>query len=100
MVTGKSLIGAQIVDNNGDQVVKHGRLVPQLRERAIGAASRETCVEEVVGPMLASDFDIDRMELLVKVTLRCVEQNMDARPTTRQVVEMPSYTEDETSKFL
>ncbi|GKV04551.1 hypothetical protein SLEP1_g16701 [Rubroshorea leprosula] len=83
MVTGESLTGAQIVDNNGDQVVKHGRLVPWLREKVIGAASRETWIEEVAGPMLAYDSDIDKMKLLVKMSLRCVEENMDARPTMR-----------------
>ncbi|GLU04210.1 hypothetical protein SLE2022_213690 [Rubroshorea leprosula] len=94
MVNGKSLIGAQIVDN-GD--LEQGRFVPWLREKVTGATSGETWVEEVAGPTLASNSDIDKMKLLVKVALQCVEGNMDARPTMRQVVEMLSFNEDDTS---
>ncbi|GLT39510.1 hypothetical protein SLA2020_136960 [Shorea laevis] len=93
MVTGKSLIGDQIVDI-GD--LEKERYVPWLRENVTGATSGETWVEEVAGPMLASDSDIDKVKLLVKVALQCAEGNMNARPTMRQVVEMLSFNEDDT----
>ncbi|GLT65959.1 hypothetical protein SLA2020_383550 [Shorea laevis] len=94
MVIRKSLIGDQIVDN-GD--LEQGRFVPRLRENVTEATSAETWVEEVAGPMLASDSDIDKMKLLVKVALQCVKGNMNARPTIRQVVEMLSFNEVDTS---
>ncbi|GLT40194.1 hypothetical protein SLA2020_143470 [Shorea laevis] len=99
MVTGKSLTGAQTVDNV-DQVVEQWRLVPWVREKVNRDVSRNTWIEEVADPMLASDYDLDKMERLVEVALQCVEEEMDARPTMRQVVEMLSDNEDGTSNFV
>ncbi|GKV04549.1 hypothetical protein SLEP1_g16699 [Rubroshorea leprosula] len=99
MLTGKSLTGAQTADNV-DQAVEQWRLVPWVREKANRDISRNTWIEEVADSMLASDYDLDKMERLVKVALQCVEEEMDARPTMRQVVEMLSDNEDGTSNFV
>ena len=41
------------------------------------------------------ESDKDNVELLVKVALQCVEEDKEARPTMRQVVEMLQFHEDD-----
>lgn len=95
MVTGKSPIGFHSLDGGG--VTEHGRLVPWVREKVNGAATRESWMEETVDPLLADDYNVDRMECLVRVALKCVEEDKDSRPTMSQVVQMLLQNE---GKFL
>ncbi|KAK9095814.1 hypothetical protein Sjap_021311 [Stephania japonica] len=45
-------------------------------------------IEQVMDPRADSPYSVAKMEVLVKVALQCVEEEKDARPATRKVVEM------------
>ena len=45
-------------------------------------------LEEIIDPMLEGKYDMDKMETLVWVSLQCVKEDKDERPTMSQVVEM------------
>ncbi|KAI4338175.1 hypothetical protein L6164_016519 [Bauhinia variegata] len=87
MVIGKS----QINDGIGEEGTQHRRLVTWGREekskwsRKLNASS---WAKQLVDPVIGSDFEVDKMEILVLVALECVQEDKDARPTMRQVVEM------------
>ncbi|KAK1584102.1 hypothetical protein Q3G72_029811 [Acer saccharum] len=83
MITGKSPTGTLSVDH-------HGRLVTWVKEKMnTAAATRDhSWVEEILDPSLGCEYDINKMEVLVRVALLCLEDNKDSRPTMRQVVEM------------
>ncbi|KAK1313130.1 putative receptor protein kinase ZmPK1 [Acorus calamus] len=74
MVTGKSHLDPE-------------RLVPWVWEMISGGTT-ETRIEEIVDPDIRSGYDVVKIERLVKVALLCVDEEMNARPTMAQVVEM------------
>ncbi|KAK1313132.1 putative receptor protein kinase ZmPK1 [Acorus calamus] len=63
------------------------RLVPWVREVISGVAT-ETGIEEIMDPYMRSGYDVGQIEKLIKVALLCVDEEMNARPTMAQVVEM------------
>ena len=94
LVTGKRPTGVKMVDDGG--IVEQGRLVTWVREKMNAATRTESWIEEVADPMLElGESDKDNVELLVKVALQCVEEDKEARPTMRQVVEMLQFHEDD-----
>ncbi|KAK1267228.1 putative receptor protein kinase ZmPK1 [Acorus gramineus] len=74
MVTGKSHLDPE-------------RLVPWVWEMISGGTT-ETGIEEIVDPDIRSGYDVVKIEQLIKVALLCVDEEMNARPTMAQVVEM------------
>ncbi|KAK1291092.1 putative receptor protein kinase ZmPK1 [Acorus calamus] len=63
------------------------RLVPWVREVICGVAT-DTGIEEIIDPNMRSGYDVGKIEKLIKVALLCVDEEMNARPTMAQVVEM------------
>ncbi|GLU22082.1 hypothetical protein SLE2022_381790 [Rubroshorea leprosula] len=100
MLTGKSSPGAHAEGRSTDLEQGQKRLVPWMREKINGATSTESWMEEVVDPMLGKDYDMDKMRLLIEVALKSVEEDMHARPTMSQVVEMLSPHDNEASQFF
>ncbi|EXB89237.1 Putative receptor protein kinase ZmPK1 [Morus notabilis] len=94
LVTGRKPTGVQIVIGGGGGTAEHGRLVTWVREKVNGASTTEAWIEEIADPILEGNFDRNEMEVLVKVALQCVEEDKEARPTIRQVVEMLQCHED------
>lgn len=98
-VTGRSSLGFNadnetIVNNEGRGKGFHN-LVTWVREIMCAADAREGRIQEIMDPMIDhTDDDLVKMELLVKVALHCVEEDRDARPTMRQVVEMLLHDEN------
>jgi len=83
MITGKSptMMNIEGVDGEGTY---NGRLITWVREK-----KRSTCwVEEILDPAMGNNYDLSKMEILVRVALDCVEEDRDIRPTMSQVVEM------------
>ncbi|KAF2299249.1 hypothetical protein GH714_031115 [Hevea brasiliensis] len=69
MVTGKSPTSIQI--HNSEGLAEHGsRLVTWVREKMDGDASRDSWLGKILDPMMGTDYDKDKMELLVKVALQ------------------------------
>ncbi|KAK0576947.1 hypothetical protein LWI29_025708 [Acer saccharum] len=86
---GKSPTGTLSFDHGG--LTAHGRLVTWVKEKmnkAAAATRDHSWVEEIFDPSLGCDYDINKMEVLVRVALLCLEEHKDSRPTMRQVVEM------------
>lgn len=73
MVTRRSPAGIQTVENEG-----HGRVVTWVREKMqTEAAIEELQIEEIVDPLLGYNSDVNKIELLVRVALNCLEENKD-----------------------
>ncbi|KAK2965417.1 hypothetical protein RJ640_006936 [Escallonia rubra] len=70
--------------------MENGRLVTWVREKIHGRAEsgEASWIEEIVDPTMGSEYDVGRMEVLVKVALQCAEEDKDARPSMSQVVDM------------
>ncbi|KAF8024232.1 hypothetical protein BT93_F1436 [Corymbia citriodora subsp. variegata] len=68
--------------------VKHSQLVPWVRNKMKEAGRTGSRIEEMVDPTLKDDYDLKKMEILIEVALKCVEEDRNARPTMSQVVEM------------
>ncbi|KAE8100120.1 hypothetical protein FH972_018047 [Carpinus fangiana] len=80
MVTGKSQTNILTVQ---------GGLITWVRDKVKEGATRKVSrIEEIVDPMMAGKYDMAKMEVLIRAALQCVEEDKDARPTMRQVVEM------------
>ncbi|GMJ03831.1 hypothetical protein like AT5G10290 [Hibiscus trionum] len=78
MVTGQSSIrGFQLVDR-ADEV----EMLNMTGENA-----SESWRGEIVEPMSEGNHEKQKMEVLVRVALDCVQEDRDARPTMTQVVE-------------
>ncbi|RWR91639.1 putative receptor protein kinase ZmPK1 [Cinnamomum micranthum f. kanehirae] len=98
-VTGRSSLGFNadnetIVNNEGRGKGFHN-LVTWVRDIMCAADAREGRIQEIMDPMIDhTDDDLVKMELLVMVALHCVEEDRDARPTVRQVVEMLLHDEN------
>ncbi|XP_054799859.1 putative receptor protein kinase ZmPK1 [Prosopis cineraria] len=92
MITGKSPMGIHILENK--EGMDQRRLLTWVKEKmnADGPTSK-SWTEEVADPNMQGKYDPDKVELLVKVALRCVEDNMDERPSMSQVVEMLQFPE-------
>ena len=87
MVTGKSPSRNVHAKNDGGEA-EHKMLVTWVREKMKKAASNTSSLEEIIDPMLEGKYDMVKMKALVQVSLQCVEEDKDARPTMSQVVEM------------
>lgn len=90
MVTGKSVTKGIVTDttDNGVEIKKerHLGLVAWLREKQNNEIA--SWVNEILDPTIEGGYEENRMEGLVRVALRCVEEEKDKRPTMSQVIEM------------
>ncbi|KAL3732907.1 hypothetical protein ACJRO7_022429 [Eucalyptus globulus] len=87
MVTGISpTTSVHSPESGGD--AKQLQLIPWARNKVNEPGRTGSRVEEMVDPALRGDYDPKKMEVLIEVALRCVEEDKDARPTMSQVVEM------------
>ncbi|CAK7357472.1 unnamed protein product [Dovyalis caffra] len=68
--------------------IEHERLVTWVREKEKDNTAKDSWIEMIADPKLEGKYDKDKMEILVMVALKCVNEDKDARPTMRQVVEM------------
>ncbi|MED6133820.1 hypothetical protein PIB30_031832 [Stylosanthes scabra] len=83
MITGKNP-AADVQATNGEEAY-NGRLVTWVRQKKRESA---TWVEQIMDSAIGSNYDKNKMEILARVALDCIEEDKDGRPTMRQVVEM------------
>ncbi|KAI5430015.1 hypothetical protein KIW84_034551 [Lathyrus oleraceus] len=84
MITGKNPTMMNIEGDDGE-VAYNGSLITWVREKKRSS----TCwLEEILDPAIRTSCDLSKMEVLARVALDCVEQDMDIRPNMSQVVEM------------
>ncbi|KAL7188500.1 hypothetical protein ACSBR1_038377 [Camellia fascicularis] len=69
MVTGKSPTSAGEMEQR--------RLIKWLRENVSTGAAIESWIEEIVDPVISGKYDVPRMQILVAVALKCVEEDKD-----------------------
>ncbi|CAI8612374.1 unnamed protein product [Vicia faba] len=83
LITGKNPTLMNIEGEDGEMTY-NGSLISWVREK-----KRSQCwVEEILDPSIGTSCDLSKMEILVRVALECVEEDMDIRPNMSQVVEM------------
>lgn len=87
MVTGKSPMGIHSVENSTGGIEQH-RLVTWVKDKLNSAPTPMFWVEEIADPYLEGLYDVSQVEVLVKVALQCVQDDMNERPSMSQVVEM------------
>ncbi|KAL3514440.1 hypothetical protein ACH5RR_027157 [Cinchona calisaya] len=98
MITGWGSFGNHANDNS--IVMEPRGLVTWVKENIKGPdIGRISRIKGIVDPSMNGDFDMRRMEILVEVALKCVEEDKDARPTMRQVVDMLLH-QDSDDEFL
>ncbi|CAI9287486.1 unnamed protein product [Lactuca saligna] len=78
MITGRSPASM----NENDEIKR--ALIDRVRDRIDG-------FDEIVDPWIRDQYDETVMENLVKIALQCVEEDREARPSMRQVVDMLLY---------
>nr|XP_043616286.1 putative receptor protein kinase ZmPK1 [Erigeron canadensis] len=81
MITGKIRADDQ---NLGSK----GRLDSWVAEKMIAADGKNGWIRDVVDSTVQGKYDTSKMEVVIKLALRCLEEDKDARPTMRQVVDM------------
>ncbi|KAH0989999.1 hypothetical protein GBA52_001482 [Prunus armeniaca] len=64
------------------------RLIMSVREKVNGTSAIGPQMRMIMDPSFEGEYDVEKMEILLRVALQCVEEDKDARPTMRQVVEM------------
>ncbi|KAI4305511.1 hypothetical protein L6164_028873 [Bauhinia variegata] len=86
MITGKS--PSMNIDIAEGAETHHGRLVTWVRERKSKGSTMASWVEEIIDPTIEGNYDLNKMEILSRVALDCVEEEKDVRPNMSQIVEM------------
>ncbi|KAF7140661.1 hypothetical protein RHSIM_Rhsim06G0055800 [Rhododendron simsii] len=101
MITGRSPVGLHTTGRSsvGFQytTIDDGGLVTWMRKKQQGAVNSKALIKEIIDPTLIGGYEMGKMETLVRVAMQCVEEDKDARPTMRKVVEMLLRHEDEDS---
>ncbi|CAK9144193.1 unnamed protein product [Ilex paraguariensis] len=93
MVTGRSPAGVHA--RNDNRGMEQRRLITWVKEKMQEAAGSASWIEEIVDPGMDGEYEMSRMEILVKVALQCSEEDKDARPTMSQVVDMLLHQEND-----
>ncbi|XP_012571581.1 putative receptor protein kinase ZmPK1 [Cicer arietinum] len=86
MVTGKSPMEIHSLEIGGG--VEHHRMVTWVMDKVKSAPTTMFWVEEIIDPKLEGKYDVSEVEILVKVGLKCVKDEMNERPSMSQIVEM------------
>lgn len=92
MLTGKSPTkDVEGINETGE--AENKRLVSWVREnvntKGISSSDQTASVlEKIVDSTMEGEYDADKMEKLLRVAMKCVEEERGARPTMSQVVEM------------
>ncbi|KAG2663583.1 hypothetical protein I3760_16G038600 [Carya illinoinensis] len=87
MLTGKDAAKGVHDTDNGEQLL-HKRLVSWVREKKNRATLTKSWLEDIIDPSLKGKYDVRKMETLIGIALQCAEEEKDARPSMREVVEM------------
>ncbi|XP_071704235.1 putative receptor protein kinase ZmPK1 [Rutidosis leptorrhynchoides] len=88
MITGRSPTRGQASDCN--EAVEQKGLVNWVREKVYekGDSLIEQHFKDILDPKMMDEYEHGEMVKLLKVALRCVEENKDLRPTMSEVVKI------------
>ncbi|GAA0179831.1 hypothetical protein LIER_42228 [Lithospermum erythrorhizon] len=94
MITGRGPNVAR--SSNGNDVMEQGSVVTWIREKMMQSAEDEkSWILNIADPALNGEFNMDRMKILIKIALWCVEEDKDARPTMSRVVHELLHSEND-----
>ncbi|KAL5559097.1 hypothetical protein UlMin_035308 [Ulmus minor] len=72
-----------------EETEPRGELVTWVRETINESCGKiESSLEKIMDPSMEGEYDAEKMELFLSIALKCVQEDIDARPTMKQVVEM------------
>ncbi|KAJ8568135.1 hypothetical protein K7X08_020857 [Anisodus acutangulus] len=74
--------------NMDDDEMEHTMHITWVREKMHRLERSASQIQQVVDPALDGNYDLEKMEVLIKVALQCSEEDRDARPTMSQVADM------------
>lgn len=94
MITGKSPEVCANGDAGDDDSMGLGLLVTWIREKMHENSERKSWIQEIVDPALDGKYDLEKMEILLKLALQCSEEDRDARPTMCEVVDKMLHPEN------
>ncbi|XP_020211599.1 putative receptor protein kinase ZmPK1 [Cajanus cajan] len=86
MVSGRSPMEMQSLENS--RGIEQRRLVTWVTEKIKHAPTSAFWIEEIIDPNLEGEYNVSEVEILVKVALQCVQDDMNQRPSLSQVAEM------------
>ncbi|KHN04473.1 Putative receptor protein kinase ZmPK1 [Glycine soja] len=86
MVTGRSPMEIHSLENS--RGIEQRRLVMWVTDKINDAPTSGFWIEEILDPNLEGQCQVSQVEVLVKVALQCVQDDMNQRPSMSQVVEM------------
>ena len=85
MLTGRS--PSVCGDNDAENKLSRG-LVTWVKEMTDSGFEMALCVESIMDESTKGEYDMEKLGFLLGVAIKCIEEEKDARPTMRQVVEM------------
>ncbi|CAH1454256.1 unnamed protein product [Lactuca virosa] len=86
MITGRSPAGKQQrINESGD---REYALMEWVRDRIKEVDGSQFWVEEIVNSSIIGEYDRTTMENLVRIALKCADEDMKVRPSMKQVVNM------------
>ncbi|KAK1433439.1 hypothetical protein QVD17_10349 [Tagetes erecta] len=92
MITGRSPAGDQNAESKG-------RLDSWVKEKMMEAGGTNEWIKEVVDVTVDGNYDTSKMDILIKVALLCSQEDKDARPTMRQVMDMLLQVEEDSDNY-
>ncbi|KAK7310827.1 hypothetical protein RJT34_08580 [Clitoria ternatea] len=95
MVSGRSPMEIQSLENSSG--IEQRRLVTWITDKIKSAPSSGFWIEEIVDNNLEGRYDVSQVEVLVKVALQCVQDDMNQRPSMSHVVEMLQSHQNKTT---
>lgn len=86
LITGKCPNRVQYNMDNDE--MQHTMLATWVREKMHGLEQSASQIQQVVDPALDGKYNLEKMNVLIKVASQCSEEDKEARPTMSQVVDM------------
>ncbi|KAL7596816.1 hypothetical protein Lser_V15G31137 [Lactuca serriola] len=86
MITGRSPAGKQQRINESGH--REYALMEWVRDRIKEVDGSQSWVEEIVNSSISGEYDRTAMENLVRIALKCADEDMKVRPSMKQVVNM------------
>ncbi|EXB89240.1 Putative receptor protein kinase ZmPK1 [Morus notabilis] len=81
------LTGKSPTDSNSSEEKEHRGVVKWVKEMVIdGSSETASWVEKIMDPSMEGDYDVEKMENLLRAALECVREDKDERPSMSQVV--------------
>ncbi|RDY02031.1 putative receptor protein kinase ZmPK1, partial [Mucuna pruriens] len=98
MVSGRSPMEIHSLENS--KGIEQRRLVTWITDKIKCAPSTAFWIEEIIDPNLEGRYEVSQVEILVKVALQCVKDDMNERPSMSQVAEMLQSHENKVNPLL